>query len=167
MERENSYKFIVLETNRRRLLHPSQQQDHDQDRELVHKRPSGYKKCLFGKADPGVTRRMLQEQYALDQKRFLAKFGFDIETIENLERSRDYAKENIENDFNGQNRDIKTADVKGRKLLKARRKVIFNKSQSSLSQQFITDYYQAKKSGNLATEKRVMQPQQDCNESVD
>lgn len=128
MENKNVCKVLILEGGRR-LLH----QEPIQERMLHHKKPtvlvSGFKRCLFGKCDPEDTRKLLEEQYQLDQKRFLAKFGFDIEMVENMERSLEFCKENIE-----------TGRKCPRKVLKARRKMSFanNKTQAGLSQQFIT-----------------------------
>lgn len=139
---ENICKIIIVESEQRRLFHPKLH-DNFLERVVRHKKPSGIKKCLFGKSDPDDTRRMLAQQYALDQQRFYSKFGFDIETIEHLERSENDAKSNIENDRNEHNRVSKNVlggNVKnlGRKILKARRKVSFSKAQANQSQQFIT-----------------------------
>lgn len=148
MENSNDVcKVFVVETNERRCLIPKHDENY-LDRILKHKRPSVIRKCLFGVADPEVTRRMLAEQYVFDQGRFMAKFGFDIESIEEMERTKDDLSENIENDRNGQNRgcgDVLTGRKIGKKILKARRKVTFNKPQTSQSQQYITgklyEYY--------------------------
>ncbi|CAG9762243.1 unnamed protein product [Ceutorhynchus assimilis] len=149
---ENICKIIILESSQQRLFHPKLQENFLQQENLVRrKRPSVFKKCLFGKSDPDDTKRMLEEQYGLDQQRFFSRFGFDIETIEQLERTKDDVKENIENDRNEQNRKSCSAGIKnlGKKILKARRKVSFNKPQTNQSQQFITDYYQARKNSAL------------------
>lgn len=171
---ENICKIIILESNQRRIFHPKLH-DNFAERVSTHKKSSsGIKKCLFGKADSDDTRRMLEEQYVLDQQRFFNKFGFDIDTIEHLERSKDDIKENIENDRNGQNIEVKTTScdifsgaVKtlGRKVLKARRKVTFSRAQARQSQQVITDFYQARKNSLQPLEKRQNQQQPASNMS--
>ncbi|KAL1505407.1 hypothetical protein ABEB36_004980 [Hypothenemus hampei] len=102
----------------------------------------GMKKCLFGKADPETTTRMLNEQYTIDRKRFLEQFGIDIEIFE----SDCDAKENNPNGLN-------VPETPTRKVLKAKRKVVFNTIQAKQSQQFITDYYHTRKT---LTEKKIL-----------
>lgn len=41
------------------------------------------KKCLFGKSDPEDTQKLLEEQCQADKKRFLERFGIDLDDIEN------------------------------------------------------------------------------------
>ncbi|XP_050300123.1 uncharacterized protein LOC126738729 [Anthonomus grandis grandis] len=141
---ENIYKIVIMESGPGRLfVHPKSSRDLSQD--LVARRKRS-KKCLFGKADPEDTRRMLEEQYALDQERFMTRFGFDVETIEELERSKDDVKENV----------AEKKKCPGRKILKARRKMTFGRVQPNQGQQFITDFYQARKSSSaLVLEKKI------------
>lgn len=42
------------------------------------------KKCLFGKSDPEDTLKLLEEQHKADKKRFLERFGIDLDDIENI-----------------------------------------------------------------------------------
>lgn len=141
MENHDICKIIVLESSKGRQIQ-AKQQGNFLDRIMRHKKSVSIRKCLFGKADPEDTKRLLDDQYQLDQQRFLTKFGFDVETIEYLERSENDESVNRENDRNGQNRETKVLSGKAknstRKVLKARRKVMFNKDQAGHSQQFIT-----------------------------
>ncbi|KAH0999488.1 uncharacterized protein LOC109533542 [Dendroctonus ponderosae] len=152
MENHDICKIIVLESSKGRQIQ-AKQQGNFLDRLSRHKKSVSIRKCLFGQADPEDTRRLLDDQYQLDQKRFLSKFGFDVETIEYLERSKNDESVNRENDRNGQNREAKVLSGKAnslsRKILKARRKVMFSKDQAGQSQQFITDFYYSKKGSAL------------------
>ncbi|XP_076251277.1 uncharacterized protein LOC143190666 [Rhynchophorus ferrugineus] len=165
---EGICKIIILESKQQRLFHPKLHQNF-LERIAVHKkasRASSIKRCLFGKANPDDTKRLLQQQYRKDQQRFLDKFGFDIKTIEELENCKDDVRENIENDRNGQNRELRSSDCNffdgptknfGRKVLKARRKVVFNSIQADQSQKFITDFYQSRKSAMVLGNKNQSQ----------
>ncbi|KAK9872179.1 hypothetical protein WA026_016232 [Henosepilachna vigintioctopunctata] len=42
------------------------------------------KRCLFGKSNPEDTLRMLNEQREIDRRRFLERFGIDINKLEQM-----------------------------------------------------------------------------------
>lgn len=46
-------------------------------------RAKATKKCLFGRSDPEDTEKLLEEQRQADKKRFLERYGIDLDDIEN------------------------------------------------------------------------------------
>ncbi|XP_060531870.1 uncharacterized protein LOC132705352 [Cylas formicarius] len=141
-------KVLVMETRQLRVLRPHLHEN------LVareaHKK-GVVKKCLFGVADPLDTQRMLEEQCEVDRKRIFDKYGIDLQDIEDLENDQS----DVENDKNGQN---KPKPIGGRKILKAKRKSSGGtQSASRRNQNFITDYYSARKSLHQRLEKKDTQ----------
>lgn len=119
-------KIVILNNKTNRILKPKKLED--KNNTLVKfTKASPIKKCLFGVADPKDTEHMLEEQFEIDRTRFNERFGFDLVEIEQLERESNIENININSDNQGSSK-------KGRKLLKAKRKL----NKPSSSQTFLT-----------------------------
>lgn len=123
-------KIVILNNKNNRILKPKKFDD-KRNTLLKFTTASPIKKCLFGVADSKDTDKMLDEQFEIDRMRFNERFGFDLEEIEKLER-----EDNIENiDINSDNQN---SSKRGRKLLKAKRKL----SKPNSTQTVMTGMYQ-------------------------
>ncbi|XP_018563747.1 uncharacterized protein LOC108905395 [Anoplophora glabripennis] len=128
-------KIFVYETKDQRVLKPRKIDEKENLDRFV--RANSVKKCLFGAPDRADTKRMLQDQYEVDRKRFIDRFGFDVAEFENEESEGN--NENVNHDQGQQQ--ISKKCVNGRRILKGQRRVF----KPHNSQAVITDFYPSRK----------------------
>lgn len=106
-------KIVVIDTKESRNARP---------KTLENKQAkNSIKKCLFGVPDPADTDRMVQEQYEVDRKRFIDRFGIDLNQVDTIEE--EYNDENIDTTAID-SRGVKRPHLESRKTLRAHRKAL-------------------------------------------
>ncbi|CAH0560380.1 unnamed protein product [Brassicogethes aeneus] len=122
-------KVKIIESDAQRYMKPKRPETLTME---IKKKSGVAKRCLFGVADPQDTENMLQQQEELDSLRFMERFGFSVEDLENLEKENTEVKR-------------KQCPKSNRKILKAKRKVFSNFN----NQPVLTDFFKSKK--NIST----------------